>query len=105
MKLVQAALLAAAIGLAANLSTQTPTAAQTPAASSSSETPKPTAATKIKTWTRARLAAAKKRWDEDNIKFIECSKQLKQQQKIKRLSMRRQRHFLQECMTRRPSSK
>jgi len=95
-------LLAAAVGLAGIISTQAPATAQTPAASSSSEASKPTAASKIKTWTRARLAAAKKRWAEDNAKFTDCSKQLAEQQKAKRLSLRAQGHFLQDCMNLKP---
>jgi hypothetical protein len=96
MKLVRTCLLAAAVGLAGIVSA--PAVAQTP--SSSTAAPKTTA--KIATWTRARLAAAKKRWAEDNAKFTDCSKQLADQQKVKRLSLHRQGHFLQECMTKKP---
>ena len=102
MKLVRSCLLAAAVGLAGIMSAQAPAMAQTPAASSSTEAAKPKASTKIKTWTRARLAAAKKRWAEDNAKFTDCSKQLTDQQKVKPLSLHRQGHFLQDCMTKKP---
>jgi hypothetical protein len=102
MKLVRSWLLAAAVGLAGIVSPQAPASAQTPAASSSSEAPKTTSAAKIKTWTRARLAAAKKRWAEDNAKFADCSKQLAEQEKVKRLSLHAQGHFLQDCMNRKP---
>ena len=100
MKLVRSCLLAAAVGLAGIMSTQAPATAQTQ--SSSTEAAKPKASTKIKTWTRARLAAAKKRWAEDNAKFTDCSKQLTDQQKVKPLSLHRQGHFLQDCMTKKP---
>jgi hypothetical protein len=102
MKLVRSWLLAAAVGLAGIMFPQAPTFAQTPAASSSSEVSKPTVVSKIKTWTRARLAAAKKRWAEDNAKFTDCSRQLIEQQKVRRLSLHRQGHFLQDCMNRKP---
>jgi len=61
-----------------------PAAAQTPAASSSTAAPKATSVAKIKSWTRARLDAAKKRWAEDNAKFAACSNQLAEQQKPRR---------------------
>jgi hypothetical protein len=63
---------------------------------------KPSTATRVKTWTRARLEAAKKRWAADNAKFADCQKQLLEQRKTKRLSLHKQGHFLQDCMNRKP---
>jgi hypothetical protein len=102
MRIVRSWLLAAAVGLAGIVSVHAPATAQTPAATSSADVSKPRMTSKIKTWTRARLDAAKKRWAEDNAKFTDCSKQLAEQQKAKRLSLHRQGHFLQDCMTRKP---
>jgi hypothetical protein len=59
-------------------------------------------ATRVKTWTRARLAAAQKRWALDKEKFSDCSKQLGEQKKAKRLSIHQQGHFLETCMNRKP---
>lgn len=56
--------------------------------------------TRVVTWTREKLAAAKKRWAQDKEKFGDCSKQLDTQQKLKRLSLHQQGHFLQKCMSR-----
>jgi hypothetical protein len=58
--------------------------------------------TRVKTWTRARLDAAKKRWAADNAKFADCQKQLLEQRKTKRLSLHKQGRFLQDCMNRKP---
>ena len=96
MKLVRTCLLATAVGLAGIMSSHVPATAQTPAASSAAEAPKTT----TKTWTRARLEAAKKHWAEDNAKFADCSKQLADQKNAKRLSLHHQGHFLQDCMNR-----
>ena len=63
---------------------------------------KPSAGTQAATWTREKLAAAKKRWAENKEKFSDCSKQLGNQQKEKRLSMHDQGHFLQNCMSKKP---
>ena len=63
---------------------------------------KPSTATRFKTWTRAKLDAAKKRWAEDNAKFTACQTQLLEQRKTKRLSLHKQGHFLQDCMLRKP---
>jgi len=57
--------------------------------------------TRVKTWTRARLAAAQKRWAQNQEKFADCSKQLGELKKTKgRLSLHDRGHFLQECMNR-----
>ena len=58
--------------------------------------------TRVKTWTRARLAAAQKRWALDKEKFSDCSKQLGEQKKAKPLSIHQQGHFLDACMNRKP---
>ena len=63
---------------------------------------KPSTATRVKTWTRAKLEAAKKRWAEDNAKFADCQKQLLEQRKTSRLSLHQQGHLLQDCMNRKP---
>ena len=63
---------------------------------------KPSAVTRVKSWTRARLEAAKKRWAADNRKFSDCQKQLLEQRKTKRFSLHKQGHFLQDCMNRKP---
>ena len=63
---------------------------------------KPAMTTRVKTWTRARLAAAKKRWAEDQQKFSDCQRQLDQQQKTKRISLHKQGDFLRSCMIRKP---
>ena len=63
---------------------------------------KPAMTTRVKTWTRARLEAAKKRWADDQQKFSDCQRQLDEQQKTKRLSLHKQGDFLQRCMIRKP---
>jgi hypothetical protein len=97
MKTRRSCFLAVMAGLASVVVAHTPAISQTSAASSLLETSK---TTNIKNWTRERLAAAKKRWAEDNAKFSDCASQLKNQQKAKRLSLHRQGHFLQDCMNR-----
>ena len=59
----------------------------------------PSVGTRVATWTRETLAAAKKRWAQDKEKFSDCSRQLDKQQKSKRLSLHQQGHFLQACMS------
>lgn len=71
-------------------------------AQSFAQADKPSMAKRVKTWTRARLEAAKKRWAEDNQKFSDCQKQLLEQRKTKRLSLHKQGYFLQTCMNRKP---
>jgi hypothetical protein len=63
---------------------------------------KPSAVTRVKIWTRAKLDAAKKRWAANNEKFTDCQKQLVEHRKTKRLSLHRQGDFLQNCMQRKP---
>ena len=70
------------------------------AAQSFAQADKPSTVTRVKTWTRAKLDAAKKRWAADKAKFEDCQKQLVEQRKTKRMSVHRQGHFLQECMNR-----
>jgi hypothetical protein len=102
MSIVRSCLLAAAVALTGTMAVHAPAAAQTPAATSSSDVSKPRVTTKIKTWTRARLDAAKKRWAADNAKFAACSKQLAEQQETKKVSLHQQGHFMQDCMNRKP---
>ena len=63
---------------------------------------RPPVMTRVTTWTRARLAAAQKRWALNKEKFSDCSKQLADQKKTKRLSIHKQGHFLEACMNRSP---
>jgi hypothetical protein len=63
---------------------------------------KPAMTARVKTWTRARLEAAKKRWAEDQLKFSDCQRQLDEQRKTKRISLHKQGDFLQRCMIRKP---
>jgi hypothetical protein len=60
----------------------------------------PSATTGVKTWTRSRLAAAQKRWAQNQEKFSDCTKQLAEAQKKKRLSIHDRGHFLEGCMYR-----
>ena len=80
-------------------------AAQTamPAASpnqAAAQAENPPAGTRLKNWTRSRLDAAKKRWAHNQKKFADCQKQLGEHQKVNRLSLHDQGHFLQQCMSR-----
>ena len=102
MKIIRSCLLAAAVALAGTVSTQVPAMAENPATPAATEAPKAKASGTVRTWTRARLDAAKKRWAEDNAKFTDCSKQLEEQKKIKKLPLRVQGQFLQDCMARKP---
>jgi len=63
---------------------------------------KPTVATRVKTWTRAKLDAAKKRWAADKAKFEDCQQQLLEQRKTKRMSIYKQGDFLEHCMNKKP---
>jgi hypothetical protein len=65
-------------------------------------TEKPSMATRVKTWTRAKLDAAKKRWAEDKAKFEGCQAQLLEARKTKRLSLHKQGDFLSACMNKKP---
>jgi len=58
--------------------------------------------TRATRWTRERLDAAKKRWAQNQMKFADCSRQLDDQKKTKRLSLHNQGHFLDDCMRRMP---
>jgi len=60
----------------------------------------PPAGTRVKVWTRSKLDAAKKRWAQNQEKFSDCQKQLGERQKVKRLSLHNQGHFLEQCMLR-----
>ena len=77
----------------------------TPAASPNQATVQaenPSAATRVKSWTRSRLDAAKKRWARNQEKFTDCQKQLRERQKMKRVSLHNQGHFLEQCMSQKP---
>ncbi len=63
---------------------------------------KPSVATRVKTWTRAKLEAAKKRWAADKAKFTTCQQKLVEERKIKRMSIHKQGHFLEACMNKKP---
>ena len=65
-------------------------------------TEQPSMATRVKTWTRAKLEAAKKRWAEDKAKFEDCQAQLVEARKAKRLSLHKQGDFLSACMNKKP---
>ena len=60
----------------------------------------PSAETRVNSWTRSKLDAAKKRWAQNKEKFTDCQKQLGERQKEKRLSLHNQGHFLERCMSR-----
>jgi len=57
---------------------------------------------RVTRWTRERLDAAKKRWAQNEMKFADCSRQLDEKKKAKRLSLHNQGHFLNDCMRRTP---
>ena len=59
-------------------------------------------AKRIYIWTRARIAAANKRWAQNKEKFASCSEQLQQKQKKRRLLPHNQADFMQDCMNRNP---
>lgn len=60
---------------------------------------KPSMTTRIKTWTRAKLDAAKTHWAEDKAKFEECQQKLLDERKTRRMSIYKQGDFLERCMT------
>jgi hypothetical protein len=95
---VMGVLLIAAIG---GVAAQT----ATPAASPNQTTVQaeaPSVGARVKGWTRSKLNAAKKRWARNQEKFIDCQKQLGERQKVKRLSLHNQGHFLEQCMSQKP---
>ncbi len=63
---------------------------------------KPSVATRVKTWTRAKLEAAKKSWAADKAKFTDCQQKLVEERKTKRMSIHKQGHFLEACMNKKP---
>ena len=89
-------LLVATIGSA---SAQTATSPVIPS-QASTQTGNPSAGTRVKAWTRSKLDAAKKQWAQNEAKFTDCQKQLGDKQKVKRLSLHNQGHFLEKCMSR-----
>lgn len=58
----------------------------------------PSAGARVRSWTRSKLEAAKKRWARNQERFTDCQKQLEERQKVKRLSLHSQGHFLERCM-------
>ena len=90
-------LIATSGGVAAQ--TNTP-ATNAPQATGQAENP--SAGTRVKSWTRSKLDAAKKRWAQNQEKFSDCQKQLAERQNVKRLSLHNQGHFLEQCMLRKP---
>jgi hypothetical protein len=63
---------------------------------------KETVTTRITKWTKSKLAAAKKRWAQNQEKFSDCSKQLAEKKKATRISLHKQGDFLQDCMNQKP---
>jgi hypothetical protein len=67
---------------------------------------KPSITKRVHIWTRARIAAANKRWAQNKDKFAQCSEQLKQEQSARRernkrqLMLHAQADFMQDCMLR-----
>jgi hypothetical protein len=62
----------------------------------------PSGPKRIYIWTRARIAAANKRWAKNKEKFSGCAEQLQQEQKKRRLRPHGQADFMQDCMNRNP---
>lgn len=58
----------------------------------------PSMGSRVKKWTRARIAAAKKRWSEDKEKFAECQRRLDETLQAQRLSLHKRVDFLERCM-------
>jgi len=58
----------------------------------------PSKASRVKKWTAARTAAAKRRWSEDKEKFAECQRRLDETLKMQRLSLHKRVDFLERCM-------
>ncbi len=58
----------------------------------------PSMGTRVKKWTRAPIAAAKKRWAEDKEKFDECQRRLAETLQTQRLSLHKRIDFLERCM-------
>jgi hypothetical protein len=61
---------------------------------------KPSAAQRVRHWTRTRLESAKKRWARNNLKFSMCTKELVEIRKTKRVGLRAEGRFLENCMNR-----
>jgi cation diffusion facilitator CzcD-associated flavoprotein CzcO len=72
-----------------------PPPATTPSpASSATTSPRPSATTRVETWTKKQWDAAKKEWAKDKAKWADCRKQSKAQ----KLSGRKSWSFLYQCM-------
>ena len=62
------------------------------------ESGSPSIGSRVKKWTSARIAAAKKQWAKDNEKFTECQRRLDETLKVQRLSLHKRVDFLERCM-------
>ena len=76
---------------------QTPASppATTPAPVLAPTSSKPSATTRVETWTKKQWNAAKKEWAKDKAKWAACQKQSKAQ----KLAGRKSWSFLYQCMT------
>ncbi len=95
----------AGLAMVGSVSAQTDSRAAATAAQSYAQAQtetKPSVTMRVKTWTRAKLEAAKKRWATDKAKFEDCQKQLLEQRKTKRMSVYKQGDFLDHCMNKKP---
>jgi hypothetical protein len=102
MKIVQAGFLigmAAMIAGAGGASAQTREPAATIVAEQSTSAGKPSAAAKVRIWTRSRWEAARKRWARDNARFYDCSGKWREQAENRKYSLHDQREFLFQCMS------
>ena len=79
---------------------QTAIPAVSPNQATAAQAENSSAGTRVKSWTRSKLDAAKKRWAQNQEKFTDCQKQLGERQKVKQLSLHNQGHFLEKCMSR-----
>lgn len=80
-------------------SAQTREPAATTVSEQSTSAGKPSAAAKVKIWTRSRWEAARKRWARDNARFYGCSDKWREQTKNQKYSLHDQREFLFRCMS------
>lgn len=90
------------MGVIAALASTGAVSAQTvlkPVPEQSSRLDNPSTAAKVKTWTRTRWEAARKRWARDNAKFYGCSDKWREQTKNQKYSLHDQREFLFQCMS------
>lgn len=69
-----------------------------PVSEQSTAAEKPSVASKLKIWTRARWEAARKHWAQDNAKFYACNHKWRQQMGGRKYTLHDQREFLFHCM-------